>query len=72
VAALALAGVTIAVPACGDDPNDAPGGSAPPTTSVGPGSEGSAVPATSGPAAESADEGHPSVPVATPEGSDGG
>ena len=55
---------------CGEDANDAPGGSAPASNTAATGPAGSAPgPGSpgSGPSPESADEGHPSVPLATPE-----
>jgi len=54
--------------ACGDDPNDAPGGSAPPTSA----SAASAAPDGTGPASsgqlspEARDEAHPTTPNGPP------
>lgn len=67
--AVLVGAASIVAGGCGEDGNDAPGGSAPPTSASGstaPGGAGPGSPDT-GPSPEAADEAHPSVPVATPE-----
>jgi hypothetical protein len=71
--AVAVGAASIVAVGCGEDGNDAPGGSAPPASTPGsasPVGPGPGSPDT-GPSPESADEAHPSVPVGTPADTDG-
>jgi len=65
---------TLAAAGCGEDGNDAPGGSAPPASTAETDSSAGPGPGSpdTGPSPEAADEAHPSVPAAAVETTEGG